>query len=133
MLSWPQVIVEQFPLPGDRRPYAPWWRLEWCAAGYGQWCRRWVRSDGKIVSFSDKVTEADLIAQMDRDHPLPHPGIRNGQIWADAEGRSVSVGSGIYKTIGQVTEEALVLRGLVFLVSDQACPWLAPWAPVETP
>ena len=84
-------------------------------------------------------TVRELMGELDNLHPLPHPGTRVGQIWVYWR----QFHPGLTMEVGLLTslldvQNFLFLRDVTkvmcrgpFLVSDQACPWLAPWSPVE--
>lgn len=72
-------------------------------------------------------------AAYDAAYPLPHPGYRAGQVWADDVGRSVVCASERGTFLSGVVAGPLSLdaAGYRYLMADPACPHLAPWSPVE--
>ena len=116
MRPFPKILQELFPCALGRIPERPWWRV-----GVGIYS---VRNDGARISFV-APEEKDAVS------PLPFPGVRPGQIWADENGNTARVTH--EKFPGEVKEIEARLKGLgyVFLLADPICPHLAPWAPSE--
>jgi hypothetical protein len=83
----------------------------------------WLRSDGQTAE------EGESLLDIDREHPLPHPGFRAGQVWADDLGNSIVL-QFVNHSSAVLTEFSVSFQ---YLVHDPCCPWLAPWAPVEIP
>jgi hypothetical protein len=86
------------------------------------------RPDGYGCSLFDfRAMEA-----IDREFPLPHPGFRAGQVWADETGTTVLItrmAQGIpWLENGRGSG---YIRDYPYLVADPCCPHLAPWAPSE--
>ena len=155
MIPWPAKLLDLYPFPAaelvatfgeivrDRDPLRPWWFVEPTAI---KPC--WRRTDRREVLFYQdgwhgRISIAKLAEQrieVDKDHPLPHPGFRVGQVWADEDGNATQItakwtdGSGPIASliIGSGPISAPTLReNYYFLVHDAVCPWLAPWAPAE--
>jgi hypothetical protein len=122
----------------------------------------WIRRDGSCVLvetgkkttsllFRSKEAEGilephafDVVDPLDAAAPLPHPGFRLGQIWADFTGHSVLISvqpspdramAMDYMDHGNHTASLQTFdfnpHRHPYLVHDPACPWLAPWAPKE--
>jgi hypothetical protein len=72
-------------------------------------------------------------AEVDAAYPLPHPGYRAGQVWADDVGRSVVCANERGSFLSAVVAGPLSLdaAGYRYLMADPACPHLAPWSPAE--
>ena len=118
MKPLPLAVQQAFPCAPDRLPERPWWRR----AG-GQYRRR------DMTELARPYNEG-LTVEYDATHPLPHPGYRAGQVWADDVGRSEvcanergSFLSGV--VVGPISLDA---AGYRYLMADPACPHLAPWA-----
>ena len=164
MKPWPLDLLKNYP-PGG--PYAlhfpgrPWWQhgsMPGAAAQRNDGLR--VDQRGRIFVIAGLPNDADdeyasgnvegLITALDRDHPMPHPGFRVGQVWMRVE-RDANYG---YQIIGLRPEGFVVAvepqpgapalqcythHGLAkllddaFLLGDTCCSWLAPWAPPEAP
>ena len=127
MKALPEAVQRAFPRALDRLPERPWWRRQ--GPGLG-----WVRLDGSKV---DAPTPS-YIEFADGVRPLPHPGYRAGQVWAAEDGTSVVVGAVLH---GLLWTWCGRLDGWThyeftcaypYLMSDPACPHLAPWSPTET-
>ena len=73
-------------------------------------------------------------ATYDAQHPLPHPGYRAGQVWADDMCNSVVLtrvrGGWVYADGSEWTRSEMA-RDYPYLMADPACPHLAPWSPAE--
>jgi len=70
----------------------------------------------------------------DREDPVPHPGIRAGQVWAWVTPEGIVEQRVIWKVTLDPREPNLdaAIEALpvgAFLMSDPACPHLAPWSP----
>lgn len=142
MREIPQVLRDCYPCAPGCIPARPWWRVGDGHSRNGG--PRRVRSDGVEIHENDYeafcVTLTDragsalaasasdidaLMARIDREHPIPHPGRRAGQVWGNAQGRAVVLLTG---------ETGLFApQQYPFLLADPCCPWLAPWAPPEAP
>lgn len=78
-----------------------------------------------------------VATEMDAQFPLPHPGFRVGQVWANEEGWATTIistfpdapGCRIVCGTGPIGEE--IGERYPYLVADMVCPWLAPWSPRE--
>jgi len=116
----PEAVQRAFPCAPDRLAERPWWRRQ--GPGLG-----WVRLDGNKV---DAPTPS-YMEFADGVRPLPHPGYRAGQVWADDVGRSVVCASerGTFLSSAAADPLSLDAAGYRYLMADPACPWLAPWAP----
>ena len=142
MLPWPVNVSQLYPLPRGRHPTRPWWR-------YVRDLHVWRRHDGRSLeagpdgSFLDKEVLLALMTEVDRTAPLPFPGWRAGQIWAvvvETRMRVVFIQghnpkqSRPWVIDGRPLEQEKLERLLqqALLVSDLACPWVAPWAPRST-
>lgn len=150
MKPWPEALRKLCPLspvPVDAHPERPWWRHR---DGRGIRAADSTRIDVGALGRSVSSTFipvgvsfaplqygyplALLCADIDAKMPLPHPGFRAGQVWADETGTTVVVtrmAQGIPwfengRGSGYIAEYP-------YLVADPCCPHLAPWAPPETP
>ena len=105
MKPLPEAVQQAFPCAPDRLPERPW------------------RTD---------MTSAKAAAH-DAAYPLPHPGYRAGQVWADDVGRSVVCASerGSFLSLAVAEPLSLDAAGYRYLMADPACPHLAPWSPAE--
>jgi hypothetical protein len=79
---------------------------------------------------------AEQAAARDAKRPLPHPGYRAGQVWADDVGDSVVVthvrGGWVWLSEGDDAWSPTVFASTYpYLMADPACPHLAPWSPCE--
>lgn len=121
MKPLPLAVQSAFPCAPDRLPERPWW----CRAG-GQ-CLR-ADMGGLSRPLNDVLLEGH-----DAKNPLPHPGYRAGQVWADDVGRSVVCASerGTFLSGVVVGPLSLDAAGYRYLMADPACPHLAPWSPAE--
>lgn len=74
------------------------------------------------------------LAAFDQAHPLPHPGLRAGQVWAWMSEDGCVEQRVIWKATLDPANPTLhaaieALPRTAFLMADAACPHLAPWAP----
>lgn len=101
-----------------------------------QGSQQW-RLPGEPWTTLDKV---EAMAAWDAEQPVPHPGVRPGQIWARDVGTMLdiqsildgdSAGNVVTRTRQWAYHDAQVFFRDAFLVSDAACPHLAPWAPPQ--
>ena len=155
MTPLPAAVLSAFPQPRDRVEDRPWWR-------FGEIGRfdtvEWVRTDGCRVSLAPRrkffvygegntpdigggpdLTQpvGDLLAEIDRRWPVPAPGFRAGQVWANRHGGAVVLLSShplMREAVVDESDRPLALsefcRGVYpYLVADPACPHLAPWGP----
>lgn len=84
----------------------------------------------------EKVAEA-LFALLDEDHPVPHPGFRAGQVWAEPWGASwhtrmvTAVQGSRLWTGGREGGESVwqTFSGHAILLYDPLMPKSAPWSP----
>lgn len=111
MKPFPEAVQKAFPLSNLRLPERPWWQRY--RVGLVE------RIDGTFASI-------DEIERVDAETPVAHPGYRVGQIWCTERGDCQMV---VHSDMGNA--ERLATFGYVYLVADLACPYLAPWAPVE--
>ena len=127
MKPLPEAVQSAFPCAPDRLPERPWWRR----AG-GQFLR-----DG-MGGLSRPLNDV-LLEDYDAKNPLPHPGYRAGQVWADEDGGSiviVAVHVHAVKPLQTANDLAGWLewefaRAYPYLMADPSCPHLAPWSPAE--
>ena len=103
MKALPEAVQRAFPCAPDRLPERPW---------------------------HTDMTLAKAAAH-DAAYPLPHPGYRAGQVWADDVGRSVVCASerGTFLSFAAAGPLSLDAAGYRYLMADPACPHLAPWSP----
>ena len=127
MKPLPEAVQAAFPCQSDQVPSRPWWRDT--VRGWGM--RIHMRTDFSAVRIGEQTPEA-----FDAANPLPHPGFRAGQVWAAENGESIVV---VAILLGQVCiahdengwYPSTFARAYPYLMSDPACPWLAPWSPAE--
>ena len=129
MKPFPEAVQMAFPCMPGRVAERPWWSTTFYKS---------VRCDGPEVAPEE-------VARIDAEHPLPHPGYRAGQIWADENGNSILV---LFRSETSIlTVKTMPMWGPSFtgysgsgddflldypyLIADPACPHLAPWSPVE--
>lgn len=149
----PAELSKLYPVPPDRWAERPWWR-RWSTTQ-----NAWQRSDGQWILLSIDESPSAKMTQVDRENPLPHPGLRAGQIWASwrrgsdldtvcitkhwkagdelffcetREGEVIESGvDDMMESLNKVW--GVEPHGPYFLLADPCCPHLAPWAPPETP
>lgn len=70
--------------------------------------------------------------------PLPHPGYRAGQVWANEHGGAVVLLNShplMRCAVVDETDRPLALSEIgstyPYLMADPACPHLAPWSPAQ--
>jgi len=127
MKPLPEAVQRAFPCSPARLPERPWWRR----AG-GQYRRR------DMTELARPYNEV-LTVEHDAKNPLPHPGYRAGQVWADEDGGSiviVAVHIHAVKPLQTANDlggwlEWEFARAYPYLMADPACPHLAPWSPAE--
>lgn len=124
MKPLPEAVQHAFPCAPGRLPERPWW-----FRGYGDIEPRYAR-----VAKPDYNLTVEEATAYDAAHPLPHPGYRAGQVWADDNGSSVVVCAFLYGTVWTSRDTTGVLRAdfaraWPYLMADPACPHLAPWSP----
>lgn len=125
MKPLPEAVQLAFPAAYGHLPDRPWWRHEVTPWGHYAPCYRRPRSPALTV---------EEIAAYDAAHPLPHPGYRAGQVWANERGHSVAV---LAAALGEVAtntrewSEKKFAKAYPYLMFDGACPHLAPWSPTE--
>lgn len=108
MKPLPEAVQRAFPCAPDRRPERPW---------------------------HTDMTSAYAAAH-DAAYPLPHPGYRAGQVWADDVGDSVvltHVRGGCVWLYGgdDACSRTVFASTYPYLMADPACPHLAPWSPAQ--
>lgn len=126
MRPWPTPLTEMFPLDPLLDRERPWWRMQ-TPTPRDAGCDMpplWRRTADQRIHDPTHGTRAELDAR----EPLPHPGFRVGQIWAWRRHGQEAFNTKLLVTDIEVAFSAPRQR---FLISDQACPWLAPWAPAE--
>ena len=75
MTPWPAKLAELYPVR-RRNKDRPWWVFT--VDG------RWVRErDHWLLPDTSELPRGEAMARIDAEHPLPHPGFRVGQIWAN--------------------------------------------------
>ena len=129
MKPLPEAAQRAFPREAHDLPERPWWYKS-REGRNGADCYR--RNDDPHTP----VFNAEVVAAHDAAHPLPHPGYRAGQVWADDNGSSVVVCAFLYGTVWTSRDTTGVLRAdfaraWPYLMADPACPHLAPWSPAE--
>lgn len=147
MRPFPADLVIAYPAFPGSLPARPWWRRQLSRSGVPI-----LERASDLHSFVDKGASDDAdwclrrAASEDEAAPLPHPGIRVGQVWATRASTRVAgdpvitvlAADGGRWLIGHEWVHHFVLQGVLrdaFLVVDPACPWLAPWSPssMKTP
>jgi hypothetical protein len=159
MREWPLVLRDRYPLPPNVLPERPWWNVqEWIDdvsdRGFRLLGHR-RRHDAVVVVRPGLNIGWPLaqLAEYDAEHPLPHPGVRVGQVWAMVEDDGfvrawqlvAQNGERFAAFVGDSEESSL--RSFIvghrfdwieesdlagaFLVADPCCPWAAPWGPPE--
>lgn len=120
------------PFPGGH-PDRPWWRMRVRRGGPESRNMGWQRTDGRVVRCWPDAIEVD------RDHPLPAPAPRVGQVWSiEGDGRrmEVAIRLVVYGADGQV-EGYLTTMTSDDMTPDHTWPILgatlvagpgAPWA-----
>lgn len=131
MKPLPEAVQRAFPRDECALPDRPWWRRD--ATGDGVYAYR--RVDGK-VAYEPSPRHLQPMSGVDANYPLPHPGYRAGQVWADDNGSSVVVCAFLYGTVwtsqrGSRPSRPDFARAWPYLMADPACPHLAPWSPCE--
>lgn len=134
MKPFSEAVQKAFPMLTGRLLDRPWW-----TQGLTPRVTRYVPELEKQYC-AQTIEEA---AQIDAKYPIPHPGYRAGQVWADEDGLSIivlAVREGGWLTLpenswGRESIEAhdprIFSASYPYLVADPACPHLAPWSPVE--
>ena len=127
MKPLPEAVQAAFPCEAGSVRERPWWYKSRHGVS-GADCLR--RSDDPHTTAST----VEHAAIYDAANPLPHPGFRAGQVWANDKGHSVvvfAVGESI-AVAKQGDWGADTFNGAYpYLMADPACPWLAPWSPSE--
>jgi hypothetical protein len=146
MKALPEAVQRAFPCAPDRLPERPWWRPSHSEERGVVYERRIAGVWAPLLVYTDPVRGRcrgvtplpegtlplhDAMATIDADHPLPHPGYRAGQVWADDVGRSVVCASerGTFLSFAAAGPLSLDAAGYRYLMADPACPHLAPWSP----
>ncbi len=138
MRPWTDALRALYPTPPGKPvlPDRPWWTggMRVRHGTYGE-VEQLTRSDRRKTFLAKGAQSAEAI---DRLYPLPHPGFRVGQVWADADGRSrLVVELTEWTRVAEDGTESRVFEVpwmpelFPFLAHDAVCPWLAPWSPVE--
>lgn len=131
MKPLPEAVQRAFPCAPDRLTERPWWRLVATECGVSTYCR----VDEKMA-YAPSPRNLMPTAEVDAAYPLPHPGYRAGQVWADDVGDSVVVthvrGGWVWLSEGDdAWSPAVFARAWPYLMADPSCPHLAPWSPAE--
>ena len=133
MKALPEAVQRAFPREAGDLPERPWWYKS-REGRNGADCYR--RNDDPHTSAST----VEEVATYDAAHPLPHPGYRAGQVWAQGDGSSATICATYTHPNAHVIcigkaqfREETVARIYPYLMADPACPHLAPWSPVEKP
>lgn len=73
----------QYPQHPDAHPEKPWWRKQYKRRGDGSLEHlAWRRTDGRMESaLAVERGLIDILDAIDREHPLPPPEPRCGQVW----------------------------------------------------
>jgi hypothetical protein len=129
MRPLPEAVQRAFPREAHDLPERPWWYKS-REGRNGADCYR--RNDDPHTP----VFNAEVVAAHDAAHPLPHPGYRAGQVWADDAGDSVVVtcarGGWVWLSEGDDGwSPSQFAKAYPYLMADPACPHLAPWSPAE--
>ena len=133
MKPLPEAVQRAFPCAPDRLPERPWWGCCQYHDGVPRYRRNDdVPSDREQLVYIIHPT-AEQAAAHDPKRPIPHPGYRAGQVWADDAGRSVVCASerGSFLSLAVAEPLSLDAAGYRYLMADPACPHLAPWSPAE--
>lgn len=117
MKPFPKILQEKYPCKPGCVPERPWWTAE-----PGSVCA--IRVDGRQATRED-FSEDYSMESTDTMFPIPHPGIRSLQAWANESGKIILV------DLAGATQEELAEGGYVYLLADPICPWLAPWSAAE--
>ena len=129
----PEAVQRAFPCAPDRLPERPWWGC--CQHHDG--VPRYRRNDDFPSDREQLVyiihSTAEHTSAHDAKNPIPHPGYRAGQVWADDVGRSVVCANerGSFLSGVVVGPLSLDAAGYRYLMADPACPHLAPWSPAQ--
>ncbi len=134
MKPLPEAVQRAFPCAPYRLPERPWWGC----CQYHDGVPRYRRNDS-VPSEREQLVyiihpTAEQTAKRDAESPLPHPGYRAGQVWANEKGYSVAVlaaALGAVATSTREWDEDEFARFYPYLMADPACPHLAPWSPAE--
>jgi len=125
----PEAVQAAFPCEAGNLRERPWWYKSRHGVGGADCLRR--TDDPHITALT-----VERAAAHDAANPLPHPGFRAGQVWADAHGESTVIlratSTRVWagdNAVGEPPSE--FARIYPFLMADPACPWLAPWSPSE--
>ncbi len=132
------------------RPWWYWGRERWTRRdGYACWCTNfdawrgggadptWMAVDPNGSVCSLRATETcDIMAEIDRLHPLPQPRLCAGQVWMSEDGKwtqlissAASTDSGMLRMLGTAEGASTVTWiSYPFLLHDPLDPSLAPWS-----
>ena len=129
MKALPEAVQAAFPCEAGTVRERPWWYKS----------RHGVSGADCLRRSDDPHTTAPTVedaAAHDVANPLPHPGLRAGQVWAHESGESIVILRAISTRVwasdnskGDLPSE--FARIYPYLMADPACPWLAPWSPAE--
>jgi len=145
MKPLPEAVQAAFPCAPDRLPSRPWWLslgLKCYLHGELLWRKAFSRTDDRRA-FEPTPRNLLSVEEVDAQHPLPHPHFRAGQVWAAEDGSSVTILSVVGRggdrtpfpitTLGHKWSGSDFNKHYPYLMSDPACPHLAPWSPAEEP
>lgn len=135
MKPLPEAVQSAFPCAPGCLPERPWWGCCQHHDGVPRYRRNDdVPSDREQLVYIIHST-AEHTSAHDAKNPIPHPGYRAGQVWADDVGRSVVCASerGSFLSLAVAEPLSLDAAGYRYLMGDPACPHLAPWSPPEPP
>lgn len=134
MKPLPEAVQRAFPAPDGRLLERPWWKASYHRNGELSYQRQDEGPSSPDVYMLRPT--ASQVSVMDAQFPLPHPGYRAGQVWADDNGSSVVVCAFLYGTVWTSRDATGVIRAdfaraWPYLMADPSCPHLAPWSPSE--
>lgn len=148
---WPKALQEKCPCARGSVPTRPWWKKQYNESGgvsavlrtdgaTWRWIPGLLNSPEEDRRRSHEAFHEDALGEYDAKKPMPHPGFREGQVWADEHGEArVVVGliCGDPASLERVyvpeyradvfTQEPMDTRRFCYLVADPCCPHLAPW------
>lgn len=143
MRPFPSTLSTAYPALPGALPERPWWRRQ--INKNGVLCLERTLDLATFVdhsSTSDPSWSLRRATTEDESSPLPHPGVRVGQVWAmRASSRTaddpvitvLAADRGRW-LVSDMWVHDVVLRGVLqdaFLLMDMTCPWLAPWGPAS--
>ncbi len=129
MKPLPEAVQAAFPCEAGALRERPWWFKS----------RHGISGADCLRRADDPRTTAPTVEHAtiyDAANPLPHPGFRAGQVWAAEDGESTTI---LRATSTRVWASDMLggeppftfAQAYPYLMADPACPWLAPWSPVE--